>query len=221
MTEAVKNIWIIGCGRFGKLALHRLFQKKERCRFLVVDAVQQELSSTAQDIHFVHTDGVSFLQSKLTAKNAPDWIVPALPLHLAAEWCLVSLGPALASRIPAPENIQGHLPNPISGDSGDLYASLANFRCPDDCPEPADHCTLSGEPRKKNMFDILKDLAIHGFQPLVLRSRQLAPGIGGYSGQQLLQLRDTLLQHPGRYLVCTACRCHGVVTPVNSDAKKY
>ncbi|MFW6011335.1 MAG: hypothetical protein ACOC8Q_02385, partial [Desulfosalsimonas sp.] len=59
-------------------------------------------------------------------------------------------------------------------------------------------------------------IKIPGFEMLVLRSRQLAPGVGGYRPDQLFALHEKLTETSGNYLIATSCRCHGVVTAVST-----
>ena len=148
----------------------------------------------------------------LNAAKPPDWIIPALPVHLAAEWFLVRMGPERLDRVTVPSKIESLLPNPIRGSDGNIYVSHADFRCPDDCAEPRDICTVTGEPRKRNMFEILSDIHLPSFKALVIRSHQLGAGIGGYRPKHHLTLLDKVDQARGQLLVGTACRCHGVIT---------
>ena len=104
------------------------------------------------------------------------------------------------------------VPNPLRGPDGNLYVSHADFTCPDDCAEPEDVCTVTQTTRERNMFEILGDIKVPPFQPLVIRSYQLGPGIGGYRPEQLFDLLSEVEQAKGHLAVCTACRCHGVVT---------
>ena len=71
---------------------------------------------------------------------------------------------------------------------------------------------MTGEKRKRNMFEVLGDIAVELFQPLVIRSHQLAPGIGGYRPAHLHAALDELKKATGPFLISTACRCHGVIT---------
>ncbi|MFH1954342.1 MAG: potassium transporter [Pseudomonadota bacterium] len=209
----MKEIWIIGVGQFGLLAYRRLSKKSEDTHFVLVDPVRENLlQHEGPDCTIAQADGVDFLENHLHPGNKPDWIIPALPVHLAAEWFLVHLGPDRVRRVPLPPEIDPILPNPIRGSEGNVYVSHADFKCPDDCAEPRDICTVTNEKRKQNMFEILGGLQIPPFQALVIRSYQLGAGIGGYRPGQLLSLMDAVEGARGRLLVSTACRCHGVVT---------
>ena len=211
----MKKVWIIGAGRFGALALDRLSVITPGTRFSVVDPDGTRLARmAAPNRELISEDGIAFLAEHLCPESAPDWIIPALPVHLAAEWCLEKLGPQRAQRIDLPSGCLIGLPNPMRGDGGDIYVSQATFICPDDCPEPAKICTATGEPRKPNLFDVLRDTPCPGFQSQVIRSRQLGPGVGGYRPRRLFDLLDQLDHTNGDILVSTACRCHGVITGI-------
>ncbi len=209
------QIWIIGLGHFGQLALDRLASSSGPRSFTLVDP--DPLSLRAAEGHgaeIVASDGVAFLAERLSRTGGPDWIIPAVPVHLAAEWCMRRLGPERVSRIGLPPGIESRLAHPMTGPSGDIYVSHADFICPDDCPEPADRCTVTQQPRKPNMFDQLAHIPVPGGRSLVIRSHQLRPGVGGYRPGALFHLLDQLGSLPGPALVSTACRCHGVVTPM-------
>jgi hypothetical protein len=47
-----------------------------------------------------------------------------------------------------------------SGKAGQVFISHADFICPDNCPEPKDKCTVTGKPRPKDLFRLLRDLDI-------------------------------------------------------------
>ncbi|MCF8062162.1 MAG: hypothetical protein K9M82_06575 [Deltaproteobacteria bacterium] len=100
----------------------------------------------------------------------------------------------------------------IAGD-GSLLVSYADFLCPEDCAEPEDGCTVTGEIRQP-LYERLAALEVPGYEVQVIRSRQLAPGLGGYSAGDLRALQARVYDAPGRgrWLIGTACRCHGTIT---------
>lgn len=209
----MEEIWIIGIGQFGWLAFQRLSKSRKKRRFILIDPVKENfLRCKDPNCTIEQSDGVEYLEQNLHSGNGPNWIIPALPIHLAAEWFLVHLGPARLRRMILPPEIEPLLPNPIRGPEGNIYVSHANFRCPDDCAEPKDICTVTGKQRKQNMFEILGNIDLTPFQPFAIRSHQLGPGIGGYRPEQLLALLEKVEQARGPLLVSTACRCHGVIT---------
>lgn len=209
----MEEIWIIGVGQFGHLAWERLSGRRQNTHFVLVDPSAENLSRCEGDhISKEHTDGVGFLSQHLTHTDGPAWIIPALPVHLAAEWLLEYLGPRQIQRVIPPPELDPRLPHPIRGQSGDIYVTHATFKCPDDCAEPRDICTVTGKKRKRNMFEVLGEISLPPFQSLVVRSHQLGPGIGGYRPRQLRGLLQHMEQASGPFLISTACRCHGVVT---------
>jgi hypothetical protein len=214
----MREVWIIGVGQFGWLAVQRLSGRMAETHFLLVDPDGQNLSrAKGPSRTLIKEDGVRFLHTSLTDRARPDWIIPALPVHLAAEWCLLHLRKRGWKRREIPETIHPLLPAPLLGPSGDVYVSHANFKCPDDCAEPRDLCTVTQERRKRNMFELLADLPVSPCQPVVIRSHQLGPGIGGYRPSQLMDLLSRIESGPPKVLVCTACRCHGVSTAMERN----
>ena len=94
----MKEIWIVGAGFFGNLALNRLDNGK--IKFVIVDAGPDNLEKLkGPNRNIIQEDGIAFLDKNLRENKKPDWIIPALPVHLAAEWCLLKLGPEKISRI--------------------------------------------------------------------------------------------------------------------------
>ena len=209
----MEKIWIIGAGHFGLLALKRLSASRKDRHFTLVDPARKALDSLSSErVDTEQADGVTFLAHHLRQQDAPDWIIPALPVHLAAEWCLARSGPERLRRISLPPETDLLLPNPMRGESGDVYVSHATFLCPDDCPEPRNICTVTQQPRKQNMSDLLGGVSLPGFDALVIQSRQLGPGVGGYRPASLFRLLSQVEKSEKNLLMSTACRCHGVIT---------
>jgi hypothetical protein len=209
----MEEIWIIGLGQFGYIAFQRLSETLTDRHFVLVDPVAEKLRqcSGPTATHEV-SDGIEFLEKNLGKGRNPEWIIPALPVHLAAEWILLHLGPTRLKRVPLPSELDRQVPNPVRGSEGNLYVSHADFKCPADCDEPHDICTITRKMRHQNMYDFLLSLSIKPFNSLSIRSYQLGPGIGGYRAEQLLEMKATVEQTTGPVLLSTACRCHGVIT---------
>lgn len=209
----MEELWIIGLGKFGSLAFQRLSQSGRTRHFVLVDPVAENLLKFKGPTATLKiSDGVAYLNTHLSNSRKPDWIIPALPIHLAAEWALVHIGAQRLKRISLPSEIETLIPNPIRGSEGNIYASHADFRCPDDCDESGDICTITRKARKRDMFELLGNLDIEPYVALNIRSHQLGPGIGGYRPEQLMAMMDSVRQAPGPILLSTACRCHGVIT---------
>jgi hypothetical protein len=181
-----------------------------------VDSVEANLLQAQGPNRTLELDeGVSYLSRNLKSSAGPDWIVPALPVHLAAEWCLTKLKNEGYCREELPAEVKALLPNPMKGCTGDIYVSHADFKCPGDCVESRDICTVTQKTRKRNMFEVLADIKLPEFQALVIRSHQLGPGIGGYRPQSLFDLLKRVKQAGRNLFIGTACRCHGVITGIN------
>ena len=204
---------VLGAGRFGRLALQRLRAREPDCEICLVDHDPQKFSliDTSQTVRTVTAAAADFLADTLAAGTRPDWIVPAVPRHVAWEWLQRQQPPGEVWRqLPVPPAVGLNLPLVMRGGGGEVYLSLSTRRCPDDCPEPAEKCFLTNNPRDFNLYDYLANLALQDYSSLVIRSQQLAPGVGGYRPAALWQLHRQVLASKGKVLVSTACRCHGV-----------
>ena len=132
--------------------------------------------------------------------------------HFAFEFILLRLKRFGARRAKLP-SLTG-LPNPVKGKTGDLYTSLADFLCPEDCPGPSPYCTVTRRRREKPLYLILKDLK-GSFESKVIISEQLLPGVGGFRPKVLLTLLEDvkkLKDSAALVLVSTASSCHGVTS---------
>ena len=214
---------VIGAGRFGKRAVDALASKSKASSIWVVDQDEKALRhATGPAVKCILQQGVPFLTGFFHLLHPGNIIVPAVPIHLACEWLRLSLeGKWRVLQIKAPETIRPLLPHTWEGSEGSLLVSYADFRCPDACPEPVDHCTVTGKRRGTPMYTLLGDAAPPGYRIHVLRSRQLAPGVGGYTVGDLQELlREVGSGGEGKWLVATACRCHGVVSAMEFVGKK-
>lgn len=255
----------MGAGYFGRRAVRELARRREDTRFLVVDRDPSRLRLLKQEVteEIAHrctfqtgTAAEVLVRGLKPVKSAgsvqpgtdPDWIVPAVPQHLAAAWYLTGMGPKHARRIPVPWEVDNLVPGPLRlpSPSTDLYTSIAQTGCPEDCPEPASYCPATGEPRPYDLFSRLAELAnkpeLPNFTTVVVRSHQLAPGVGGYRPSALHAAAEEMRAAPekmdaavkmthaaageratGRQkvLLCTSCRCHGVVSAVQTRWKEW
>lgn len=206
---------IIGCGRFGSQAVEKLLQKDSRAKIIVVDKSRKALQKVARlPIQTEVGDGIIYLGKFLSEGQNADYIIPAVPLHLAFEFILSQLKPLGAKRSEIPA-LRG-LPNSVMGRRGDLYTSFADFLCPEDCSEPL-HCSVTGEHRSGPLFRMLMNLT-GPFESKVIHSHQLGQGVGGFRLERLLNLTKALKKKKGqdqRILVSTACRCHGVTSALS------
>ena len=206
-------IFIIGAGHFGNRAARILSQESDAPLF-VVDVDENILSQVkglpAKTIIY---DGILFLVENYPVLNPLNTIVPAVPVHLAFEWLRCYLDRKfMIKKISVPEEIKPLLPYTWLGSEESLLVSYADFVCPDDCPEP-EFCTVTGERRELPLHDLLSHLDLLDFRVHVIRSYQLAPGLGGYKVGDLKTAAEKLTRdEAGRWLLGTACKCHGILT---------
>jgi len=212
-TPSTSNIYILGAGNFGMRAAQRLRDKSPETGITVVDCDKNALKD-AVDLGFetAPMDAISFLLLNEKRMSPQDWIVPAVPIHVAYEWLRQKIRKeSRFEEIPVPEEAAADLPNPIRGEQGQVFASNATWRCPDDCPEPEDVCTVTGEPRPQILCNTLSAMTVPGFRSVAIVSVQMAPGVGGFQLVAFRQAMTEILAEPGKILFSTACKCHGVL----------
>jgi hypothetical protein len=205
---------ILGAGKFGRLALRRLSAQDRSGRFLLIDRRPQALAaartSGVEGAKMLEGDVISYLTAHLAPGFPWDWLIPMVPVHVAYAWLLEGPLAQEWEPVPVPGGLGNLAPQSITGAHGELYLSQARHLCPDDCDEPP-ICPVTGRERQQPLFRKLAGSTCPGWSMLVVASRQLAPGVGGYSPQELVKLAETAAGAPGPLLVATACRCHGVV----------
>jgi hypothetical protein len=216
MNENSPTYLIIGCGRFGSRAAEKLLEKNPRPRIIVVDRSKKALKKVSHlPIESEVCEGTLCLKKFLLGRQKVDYIIPSVPFHLAFEFILSQSKPWGWKRAKVPP-LSG-LPNSMTGKTGDLYTSLASFLCPEDCPEPSQFCTITKQRRAKPLHQTLQDLK-GPFGSYVIRSQQLARGVGGYRPAALLTLLENIKKRmePRRtILISTSCRCHGVTSALS------
>jgi len=79
---------IIGAGHFGERAVGILIKmSQDRSPFLIVDRDGKRLSAINHPlVKSIEQDGINFLVRNFEALKSSNVIIPAVPLHLAAEW---------------------------------------------------------------------------------------------------------------------------------------
>jgi glycine/D-amino acid oxidase-like deaminating enzyme len=216
LTEKLKNkaIIIIGAGHFGQRAA-ALLNSVPHTSLWIVDRDLGKLKKMGRvGAKRIAEDGIRFLAKHFSHLAPSTFIVPAVPVHLAFEWLRAYIhGEGSVSQVPVPRSFGLRLPHTSEGSEGSLLASYADFRCPDDCSEPPSRCTVTGKARGTPLYRLLAEAVPRGFRTHVIRSRQLAPGVGGYRVEDLRELLGKVSETgKGKWLVATACKCHGVVT---------
>jgi hypothetical protein len=209
----MKRIWILGAGRFGLKAAEVLSRKNKNSELTVIEK-NSEILRKIKTYQFktVCMDGIEYLGQNLKGTDYADWIIPAIPVHVLYEWVKLKIKDSYVLKTtPVPEEVIISLPNVFKGKSCEIYMSIADFICPDNCPEPEDICTHTGKPRTFALYKKLESIKYDNFCSVVVRSRQLSPGIGGYSPGALFHALDVIKASTIPVLLSTACRCHGVM----------
>jgi hypothetical protein len=202
------RVVVLGAGHFGRRAIAALLTIPSVHEIVLVDHDANTLQEEVPEIvSAVCGDGIEYLDQRIRRK-AKDWIVPAIPVHVAFEWLAAR---CRLNAVPVPQAVIRQLPHAMAGSEGQAYASNADFMCPEDCDEPAALCRVTGKPRPVVMHRHLAALKVAGMTSVVLRSRQLAPGVGGYPVAALFEMLDRARCRQGAFLLATACRCHGVL----------
>jgi hypothetical protein len=217
----MQDFWIIGGGKFGLRAANDLCRANPSGRITVVEQ-EKTVCSQIRKLGYqtVCMDGLQYLDRHLTSAHYPNWIVPAIPLHVAYEWIRAKVSAKyIIERIPVPNNLVAELPNPIAGETGQLYISIADFICPASCPEPDKICTYTQKPRPMILHEFLKSIQPKDLKSVVIRSHQLAPGVGGYKPEELFKALQEVETAQASVLLSTACSCHGVMDVFKLSAK--
>jgi hypothetical protein len=207
-------VLIVGAGHFGQRAV-RMLSGKSDSPVYVVDRDQSHLARINDRlVKPIVCDGIRFLVENFPFFSPSNIVIPAVPVHLAFEWLITYLSDDFpVKRISVPEDTRSSLPHTWHTGDGSLLVSYADFRCPDDCPEPADYCTVTGEKRDKPLYQLLGELHVMDFNVHVIRSHQLAPGLGGYRVDNLLEMvRKITSQGAEKWMIGTACKCHGTLS---------
>ncbi|MDF1591372.1 MAG: potassium transporter [Desulfobacterales bacterium] len=215
-----QEIWILGAGRLGRRAAESLRQKYPRAGIVLINSSGKacaQMDSSAFTV--ICREGVDYLFENLKEGRSPDFIVPMIPVHVTYEWMRLKLKKTHRIRpVAVPPEVFEKLPNPIRGADGQAYMTNATFICPWNCPEPDDICTHTGKPRPQILHRFLENIAHPEFRSMVVKSLQLAPGIGGYSPAVLFQALKTVASENDSVLLSTACRCHGVMHAFRTEA---
>ena len=207
-----KPIWIVGGGKFGRQAAESLLRRGVDNHIVLIDTTAHLV--LPQRIEYVCGDGVSWLTGQLTPDAEVGAIIPALPLHLAAEWLKkrLFLDGFTVAAVDLPDQLLHLFPNPVRLNGSQAVISHADFLCPPHCSEPEENCSFTGQPRPPALHTLLEQSSCTPFTPLICTSRQFFAGAGGFLPADLWQLRRRAISHLGiPLLIGTACKCHGII----------
>ncbi len=205
-------IWVLGGGRFGHQAALTLRKKNPAARIVVVDP--EPAKKLPDEIEIISDDGITWFTNNFYPETKVTAIIPALPRHLAAEW-LKQIFTRDEIVIETAELSDLHiqsLPHPIRQNPGQVTISYADFLCPPHCNEPEKSCTYTQKIRPTPLYQFLTNMDFTPFNNFVIRSRQFAPGVGGYTPQDLWNLYSRVsFFTDAPLMLATACKCHGII----------
>jgi hypothetical protein len=207
-----QTFWVLGAGRFGRRAVNLLSRAAPGSKMVVID--RQPVRDLPDGLEVIQADGVQWFTEHFSPAAEVDKIVPALPVHLAADWLALKLAgeQGTVSAVEIPDELLRHLPHPVRLSPHRLVTSHADFLCPTNCSEPDDFCTHTKMVRPVPLYDLLAAVVHDNFVPLILKSRQFAPGVGGFLPKDLWILLDRARSFSSApLLVGSACKCHGIV----------
>ncbi|MDI6853593.1 MAG: hypothetical protein QME75_08335 [Deltaproteobacteria bacterium] len=211
----MRSYLILGAGKFGRLALARLSACDPAARFVIVDQNPAALEALPSDgerrVERIAAEVTTFLREHLANFASWDWLIPMMPVHVALARLMAEPAALDWEIMAAPQEVESLAPSAVRGPQGEVYLSRATHLCPDDCPAPEDFCPVTGESRTPALYEELAAMDLSGFQIIVMASRQLAPGVGGYPPGELAALPTEIAEIHSNLLIATACRCHGVV----------
>jgi hypothetical protein len=213
----LRQVFIIGFGKFGKLALTLGPRLWGNARVWIIDSRPEPLIEQEPRLSAgikVLADGAKFLSQFQEWIEDEDWIIPTLPVHLAWNWLGLNINLPKGHRTVIPPKSLGiGLPfHQVTEKS--LLLSYADFLCPENCPAPRHSCFKTKEKRAVPLWKFIADQRCPKGTLEVIESRQIAPGVGGYAFKELRKIRDLARKAQPPFFVATACRCHGVINGV-------
>ncbi|MET1124755.1 MAG: hypothetical protein ABWW66_05780 [Archaeoglobaceae archaeon] len=194
-------ILIIGGGNVG-IEAAKYFEDRD---FLIVDVNENCVAAKRYPEKFVKGSAKDLID--LVEKFEVSYIIPAAPVHVAAEaLTALEFRPDLSTS----EHFLSALPSRTIFSFSDGSAVVTynrEGRCLPGCSEP-EVCPVTGLRKPCPMFRLIEFCIPEAF---VLVSEQIKPGLGGFRGEKFRELVE-LAKNARSVIVATACGCHGVVT---------
>jgi len=202
---------IVGGGKYGCHAIEYLRQQKKQ--FIVVDtdpnclAVKRfKLKTSEQPASEGFVNGGLPKVLQLIDELKPEYVFPTAPVHIAANLAKIKF--ELAPWNEAINAILSKLPEAVvlHAENERLVVSFnKGHDCLDNCSMP-EVCPSSGIRKPCTMTKLMRFASPDAF---ILVSYSMAPGMGALKGTELLELFDWA-KDKERFVVGTACDCHGV-----------
>lgn len=204
--------WVLGGGQFGRRAATLLKNAQPDNEIVVIDRLP--VQGLQGGIEVICADGVEWFTENFSPAAKVQKIIPALPIHLAADWMRRTFEKEQRTvrSVEISDECSHHFPHPICLSPSRLAVSYADFLCPSNCSEPDGFCTHTKKTRPLPLDRLLANVTIKNFVPLIITSRQFAPGVGGFFPEDLWILLNRARRLPDTpLLIGTACKCHGIV----------
>lgn len=211
---------IVGGGKYGCAAVEYL--RKNRRGFVVVDKDPSCLAARRfllKPSARIGTDDECFLEGdiaqvlELIERLKPEYVFPTAPIHIAAE--LAKSKFKLAPWDEVIDCILANLPPSVvlQAGKGNLIVSYNRDKdCLEKCEAP-EVCPITYKRKPCTMDKLMKFAYPEG---IILVSYQLAPGMGALKGSDLLEF-FAQIEEKDRFVVATACGCHGFFTALKKE----
>ena len=210
------SFFILGAGKFGKIALKYANAQPNSPYILVIDKKfdrsQEEFQDFADlvNLHEVLSSDSQrkfFLQedigdtSELIQNGFPEHFVPAVPVHAVA-YILEKLYSSLQPEVPLKSQISlyewveivNSIPKQVilkkDPKNGVILLSWAKMNeiCPSNCIAPIDYCPHHHRNKPHTITEIVKQIKSPNIWNFTLESHQVQPGLGVIYGKELKSL---------------------------------
>ena len=206
---------IVGGGKYGSVAVEYLRRNKRG--FVLVDKDPNCLAVKKYRLEssgHIGTEGEYFREGgiakvlELIEQVKPEYVFPTAPIHIAAE-----MAKSKFKLVPWEEVIDCILANLpasliLNVGRGNLIVSYNRDK---DCLEKCEAPEVCPSTRKRKPCTMDKLMKFAYPEGIVLVSYQLAPGMGALKGSELLEF-FAQAEKKDKFVVATACGCHGFFT---------
>jgi hypothetical protein len=212
---------IVGGGKYGCYAIEFLRQKGKG--FVVVDINRNCLAvkrfgikvsahtNISEGEHLVHGDLSTVLE--LIERLKPEYVFPTAPVHIAADLAKIKFG--LQPWLEAVNAILPWLPEAIilQAGRGKVFVSYNRDKeCVEKCAMP-EICPSTKIRKPCTMTNLMRFASAEAF---IIVSHAMAPGLGALKGSELQEFFDWA-ENKEKFVVGTACDCHGVFTAFKKE----
>jgi len=240
MPNALKDklIVIAGGGHFGTEAL--ISAKESLAKIILIDEIpdckaskfadervngidlDEAMSVKANNVKFFVCDAVKFLKDFLK-KATPDYIVPAIPGHLAGKlvkrWLedkdfKIKFDSRLVREVL--DDIPKSMVIYCDENSGTIitsYMPKGSF-CKIPCDQPIEFCPTTGKPKAGPMYKVLEHANWNKVKiSKILISHKLQRDVGCFRGEELTSFLSSIehIERPYSLAIGTSCTCHGIL----------